>query len=266
MIEQPAMLPPTPEEEDDCSITLESLPQTVYANNRRPSLKEYPRQARNLRVKFEADENQQIRVVTAEAASPSSAVASKEVWGDLWWSRTELMQIWKREQSVCGFYRQSCDDYSEQVRQIFARCRSTSTADVLTMTLTSTADAQLLAFRSSNRGLEHRIVNMLHLHRQKVLRGVLDQQAKVAHLQCHVQREHMIRFKSIFLSQPAQQFALVVAQADAIAAQSALDDNYGDKVALAQLSETCRRSASFRLNQSFRWGESFRLNESFRVM
>jgi hypothetical protein len=133
------------------------------------------------------------------------------------------------------------------------------------MTLTSTVDAQLLAVRSSNRGLEHRVVSMLHLHRRKVLRGVLDQQAKVAHLKCSVQRQRMIRSKSIFLSQPAQQFALVVAQADAITAQSVLEDNYCDKVALEQLSESCRR-AGFFLHQSFRWGESFRLNESFRVM
>jgi hypothetical protein len=134
------------------------------------------------------------------------------------------------------------------------------------MTLTSTVDAQLLAVRSSNRGLEHRVVSiMLHLHRRKVLRDVLDQQAKVAHLKCSVQRQRMIRSKSIFLSQPAQQFALVVAQADAITAQSVLEDNYRDEVALEQLSESCRRTGFF-LHQSFRWGESFRLNESFRVM
>jgi dipeptidyl aminopeptidase/acylaminoacyl peptidase len=105
------MLPPTPEEDDDRSGKLGNrYPQTIYTYTRRPSLKQYPRQARNLRVKFEVDENQHISSITVEAASPSTAFTSKESWRDLWWNRTDLMQIWKREQSACDFYRQSSDE------------------------------------------------------------------------------------------------------------------------------------------------------------
>ncbi|CAB9518823.1 expressed unknown protein [Seminavis robusta] len=229
-----------------------SLPKMVSTRKRGPTLKHYPRQPNqpHLRVAFQVDENRNIEPLIAVAAAPSINAASEEIRRDLWWSKKELKEIWKRENGLCDFYRSSLDDYSEQVRQIFARCRNSSSC-----TSATEQDAHLLAVRSSNRGLEHRVVKHFHFHRQKVLEGVLDQQTKVAHLPSHTQqKQQMIRSKSMFLSQPAQQFALVMAHADAITAQSVLEEEtHRDKVTLL---EACGLSESFRLTENIGWGDT----------
>lgn len=208
------------------------------------------------RVAFEVDERNQIRRFEAEAATPSNRFCTREDHRDLWWSRLEIQRIQEREQLVCDFHRISEDDYADQVRHIFARSAKGEN---------NWRDAQLLAARSSNRGLENRVVHMMQLHRQKVRQGVLDQQQKVAHLANPVVRQQMIRCRSNFLSKPARAFALAVAQADAVTAQAALVANTKDRITLEQLSfrrvvstDSRKWGDSFRLQN--RWGESSRLN------
>ena len=147
-------------------------------------------------------------------------------------------------------------------------------------------DAHVLAARSSNRGLELRVVNVLEVHRRKAIRGILAIQQKVQHL-APTQRQHMIRSKSQFLSRPARNFARIMAHADAMVAEATLLEDK-DMITLEQFSTSCRQlmtlsgyeEESFRLDDSqtihcsnlnnsgtTNWGESFRcLGDSFRVV
>lgn len=251
------ILPPTIEVHC-CQAETEQFPRKmIYTSTRDPASKGCRRESYvRLRVTFETDEDNQIRVLTAKAASPSTLSSSVEDQNTLWWSRAEIKVISKRERAACDFYRQSDDDYSDQVRHIFSRCSTSAT---------NKSDAQLLAARSSNRGLEQGIVNMFHLRRRKVIEGVLDQQTKVAHLS-PLKRQQMIRSKSAFLSSPTKTFALVVGAADAMIALAVLEENIRDLVTLDQLSARVvlveETSLSSSAADSWQWGESFRKQSS----
>jgi hypothetical protein len=199
---------------------------------------------KTLRVSFDLDmKTNQIRAFTAEAASPSCESASQEDFNSIWWNQDELTEIWQREQSVCNFYKHSEDDYTEQVRRVFSRCSSSRQSTINNdisdfnnsfclqqansdddLDLKLKRDVQLEAARSSNRGLESRLVSLLTIYRRKVIRGVLETQNEVRHLNPE-QRSQMIRSRSTFMTRAARNMALILAEADAMVAETTLKDH-----------------------------------------
>jgi len=164
------------------------------------------------RVSFRVDKNDNILANVVVFESPP-----EEASADIYWGETKLVDIYNQAKEMANDFRICRLDLLDSIKVLYG---SPDTAKPKTTNDFSTNQAMEILALSPARGLEHQITSVIHKHRVNAIESVLTTQDKLK-FKDPEQTATILRLRSLQVSRRDREFALKLAQGDALVAQSA---------------------------------------------